>query len=102
MGQRTDNASRSPVFRQAYWRAVYDMLPYMSGKMRQIMLDGGEYTLEGKTVKIAGARNSNLPEENLLSSKLRYSGKIGLVEIPLKDSFQIDSEEDLELIRKII
>ena len=68
MGQRTDNASRSPVFRQAYWRAVYDMLPYMSGKMRQIMLDGGEYTLEGKTVKIAGARNSNLPEENLLSS----------------------------------
>ena len=40
--------------------------------------------------------------ENLISSKLRYSGNIGVVEIPLKDSFQIDNEEDLELIRKII
>jgi len=40
--------------------------------------------------------------ENLISSKLRYSGNIGVVEIPLKDSFQIDNEEDLELVRKII
>ena len=30
------------------------------------------------------------------------SGRKGIVEIPLTDSFQVDSEEDLELIRKII
>jgi hypothetical protein len=35
-------------------------------------------------------------------SNLRYSGRKGIVEIPLTDSFQVDSEEDLELIRKII
>lgn len=40
--------------------------------------------------------------ESLLSSKLRYSGRKGIVEIPLTDSFQVDSKEDLELIRKII
>ena len=49
MGQRTDNASRSPVFRQAYWRAIYDLLPYMSPSMRKIMLDGGKYQ-SGKEV----------------------------------------------------
>ena len=38
----------------------------------------------------------------LLKSKLRYSGKIGVVEIPLHDSFQIDNLQDLELIKKII
>ena len=40
--------------------------------------------------------------KNLLQSKLRYSGKMGIVEIPLKDSFQVDNQDDLELIRKII
>ena len=40
--------------------------------------------------------------ENLLTSKLRYSGKIGVVKIPQKDSFQIDTNEDLELIKKLI
>jgi len=40
--------------------------------------------------------------ESLLSSKLRYSGNMGVVEIPLMDSFQVDNKEDLELIRKII
>tara|TARA_B100000287_G_scaffold366372_1_gene361615 strand:+ start:315 stop:965 length:651 start_codon:yes stop_codon:yes gene_type:complete len=39
--------------------------------------------------------------KNLLESKLRYSGKIGIVEIPLKDSFQIDSMDDLELIKRL-
>jgi len=38
---------------------------------------------------------------NLLTSKLRYSGKIGVVKIPLIDSFQIDTIEDLELIKKL-
>ena len=40
--------------------------------------------------------------ECLLSSGLRYSGTMGIVEIPLKDSFQVDSLEDLELIRKLL
>lgn len=40
--------------------------------------------------------------ENLLSSKLRYSGKIGIVEMPLYRSFQIDTREDLELVRKLL
>ena len=40
--------------------------------------------------------------ECLLSSGLRYSGKMGIVEIPLKDSFQVDSLEDLELIRRLL
>jgi N-acylneuraminate cytidylyltransferase len=38
----------------------------------------------------------------LLSSKLRYSGKIGIVEMPLYRSFQIDTPEDLELIKKLL
>tara|TARA_B100001750_G_C15453203_1_gene570111 strand:- start:717 stop:1358 length:642 start_codon:yes stop_codon:yes gene_type:complete len=41
-------------------------------------------------------------KENLLKSKLRYSGKIGVIEIPLKDSFQIDTPEDLALIKKLM
>jgi len=39
--------------------------------------------------------------ESLLSNKLRYGGKIGVVEIPLEDSFQVDTYEDLKLIRRI-
>ena len=34
----------------------------------------------------------------LLSTKLRYGGNIGVLEIPLKDSFQIDTLVDLELV----
>ncbi|QDP62156.1 MAG: putative cytidylyltransferase [Prokaryotic dsDNA virus sp.] len=40
--------------------------------------------------------------EALLQSGLRYSGNIGTVEIPLKDSFQIDNYQDLELLRKVL
>ena len=68
MGQRTDNASRSPVFRQAYWRAIYDLLPYMSPSMRKIMLDGGKYQSGNKSIEVAGALNANLPGQNLLAS----------------------------------
>ena len=39
--------------------------------------------------------------EKLLESKLRYSGKIGVVEMPALRSFQIDTLEDLELIKKL-
>ena len=41
-------------------------------------------------------------KKKLLETKLRYSGKMGIVKIPLHDSLQIDSREDLELIEKII
>ena len=40
--------------------------------------------------------------ESLLSNKLRYGNNIGVVEIPIKDSFQIDTYEDLELMRRLI
>ena len=38
----------------------------------------------------------------LLSSGIRCSGKIGICEMPFYRSFQIDSPEDLELIKKIM
>jgi N-acylneuraminate cytidylyltransferase len=40
--------------------------------------------------------------EALLTSGCRYSGKIGIVEIPFYRSFQVDTYEDLFLIRKIL
>jgi len=40
-------------------------------------------------------------KKNLLKSKLRYSGNIGIVEMPLWRSFQVDTLEDLKLIGKI-
>ena len=41
-------------------------------------------------------------KESLLSSGLRYSGKMGVVQIDFKDSFEIDTLEDLELVRKLL
>lgn len=41
-------------------------------------------------------------KKSLLKTKLRYSGKVGMVKIPLKDSFQIDSKEDLDLVNKLL
>lgn len=38
----------------------------------------------------------------LLTSKCRYSGKIGIVEMPIHRSFQIDTLDDLLLINKLI
>ena len=40
-------------------------------------------------------------KKNLLKSKLRYSGNIGIVEMPLWRSFQVDTLEDLKLIEKL-
>ena len=68
MGQRTDNASRSPVFRQAYWRAVYDLSPRMTPAMRTALLEGKTFKQGGKTYKVQGARKANIPNENLLNS----------------------------------
>jgi CMP-N,N'-diacetyllegionaminic acid synthase len=41
-------------------------------------------------------------KKQLLNSKLRYGGKIGMVEIPLYRSFQIDTYDDLELFSRLI
>ena len=38
----------------------------------------------------------------LLDSGLRYSGKIGMIVMPLDKSFQIDTMEDLTLIEKLL
>jgi CMP-N,N'-diacetyllegionaminic acid synthase len=40
--------------------------------------------------------------KGLLESGLRYSGNIGVVEIPLKDSFQVDNHQDLQLLRRLL
>jgi len=40
--------------------------------------------------------------ETLLKTKLRYGGTMGFVKIPLKESFQLDSLEDLNLLKKIL
>ena len=40
--------------------------------------------------------------ECLIKNQLRYGGNIGLFEVPIYDSFQVDSLEDLELIRRFI
>ena len=41
-------------------------------------------------------------KKQLLKSRLRYGGKIGYLEMPLHRSFQIDTLEDLEFIKKIL
>lgn len=40
--------------------------------------------------------------ERLLESNLRYSGNIGIVEMPIYDSFQVDSKNDLKLIGRLL
>ena len=41
-------------------------------------------------------------KKNLLKSKLRYSGEIGFIEMKFSESFQVDTTDDLELIKKVI
>lgn len=41
-------------------------------------------------------------KQALMKSKLRYSGKIGILEMPLWRSFQIDTLDDMELIKKLL
>ena len=40
--------------------------------------------------------------DRLSGSGLRYSGKIGVLEMPILRSYQIDTMEDLDLIRRIL
>lgn len=41
-------------------------------------------------------------KDYLLNSRLRYSGNIGMVEMPFEKSFQVDSLDDLKLVRSLI
>ena len=41
-------------------------------------------------------------KDALKNSSLRYSGSIGIIEMPLSRSFQIDNEDDLSLIKGLI
>jgi N-acylneuraminate cytidylyltransferase len=41
-------------------------------------------------------------KEFLLRSKLRYSGKIGILEMPFSRSFQLDTYDDLKLIEQLL
>jgi len=41
-------------------------------------------------------------KEFLFENKNRYGGKIGYVEIPLSRSFQVDSQEELDLIGRLL
>ena len=40
--------------------------------------------------------------KQLIGSKLRYGGKVGYIEMPLHRSFQIDTYDDVELIKKLL
>ena len=40
--------------------------------------------------------------QDLLRTGLRYSGNIGILEMPIGRSFQIDNYEDLDLIKKLV
>lgn len=40
--------------------------------------------------------------ENILKNKLRYSGNIGLIEMPYSRSFQVDTYDDLLIIESLI
>lgn len=41
-------------------------------------------------------------KKNLLKSKLRYSGNIGIIEMPLQKSFQLDSHDDLIVLENLL
>jgi CMP-N,N'-diacetyllegionaminic acid synthase len=41
-------------------------------------------------------------KKNLLKSKLRYSGNIGIVEMSLSESYQLDNNNDLQIIEKLL
>lgn len=41
-------------------------------------------------------------KESLLKTGLRYGGKIGVVEVPLKDSITVDTYQDLETLRRFL
>lgn len=78
-------------------------------------INAGEYVQPVDWTPSSRPRRQQMPElliengafyittkENLIKHKLRYSGRIGSVNIPLKRSFQIDTQEELDLISSLI
>ena len=41
-------------------------------------------------------------KKNLLKSNLRYNGNIGIIEMPLNKSYQLDSKDDLDILKKLL
>ena len=77
-------------------RWTMDVKPYKWDiKNRPMRQDKPETYLENGAFYIT-------KKKSLLDSKLRYSGNIGVVEMPLRRSFQIDTLEDLKLVEKIL
>ena len=61
-----------------------------------------EYQLTERMAKGLAFYSYYCTKKDLLKYKLRYSGKVGYVKIPLCDSFQLDSYEDLYLLRRLL
>lgn len=106
MGERTDNMSRSPVFRQAYWRAIYDLLPSMTKEMRDLILNGGNIKKSvdsDELIKWAGAYDANIPEANLLENIIgdlrQAAGEKG---VGIKFFRDKDTRINLQMIEKRI
>lgn len=43
-----------------------------------------------------------ISKNNLLKNKLRYNLNVGIIDMPYSKSFQVDSNDDLEIIKKMI
>ena len=41
-------------------------------------------------------------KKSLLETKLRYSGRIGIIEMPMSISFQVDTPDDLRIIERLL
>tara|TARA_B100000029_G_scaffold501802_1_gene575958 strand:+ start:492 stop:1130 length:639 start_codon:yes stop_codon:yes gene_type:complete len=60
----------------------------MRQNMDELLVENGAFYISTRT--------------QLLESKLRYGGRIGYIEMPLHRSFQIDTYDDIELVKKIL
>ena len=56
--------------------------------VKELFVENGAFYITSKT--------------RLLESKLRYSGNIGIVEMPLNKSYQLDSIDDLSILEKLL
>ena len=79
-------------------------LPRWSKKYKPINWDTAKRPMrqEAEDVYVENGAFYITKRQSLLESKLRYSGKIGIVEMPFSRSFQIDTEDDLSLMKRLI
>jgi len=75
-----------------------------SSKMNTINWNGEDRPRrqDAKDVYVENGAFYITSKKSLLESKSRYSGKIGCVEMSLYRSFQLDTDDDLEFLRKIM